>query len=104
MELHWQFTKIPGLTFQFEGDDDLWAFINNKLALDIGGIHGTTTDSLNVDTLGLTERESIPFRSILLRTTCHWFRYPNNHQYHYGKTYDSFTHACSARYQCNCRG
>ena len=54
MKLHWQFTYVSGLTFQFAGDDDLWAFINNKLALDIGGIHNTTLGSLDVDTLGLT--------------------------------------------------
>ncbi|MGB7568469.1 MAG: fibro-slime domain-containing protein [Chitinivibrionales bacterium] len=61
MELHWQFTKVPGLTFQFAGDDDFWAFINNKLVLDIGGIHNTTAGSLNVDTLGLTNDSTYTF-------------------------------------------
>ncbi|MGB7567936.1 MAG: fibro-slime domain-containing protein [Chitinivibrionales bacterium] len=56
MELHWAFENRAGLTFQFEGDDDVWAFINNRLVMDIGGIHNTTPGSVNVDTLGLVNR------------------------------------------------
>lgn len=57
MELHWVFQNRPGLTFQFAGDDDVWAFINNRLVMDIGGIHNTTQGSVNVDTLGLVNRK-----------------------------------------------
>ncbi len=56
MELHWAFENRAGLTFQFAGDDDVWAFINNRLVMDIGGIHNTTPGSVNVDTLGLVNR------------------------------------------------
>jgi len=54
MELHWQFVKVPGLTFHFAGDDDMWAFVNNALVMDIGGIHNTLTGTLNVDNFNLT--------------------------------------------------
>ena len=37
------------LFFQFEGDDDVYLFINGELVLDIGGAHSVTDVSLNVN-------------------------------------------------------
>ncbi len=51
MELHWEFVKVPGLIFRFTGDDDVWAFINDTLRMDIGGIHWASSDSIIVDNL-----------------------------------------------------
>lgn len=56
MELHWTFTMVPGLTFNFTGDDDVWAFVDNKQVMDIGGIHGPLTGSFNVDEIAGLER------------------------------------------------
>lgn len=53
-EIHSSFTYQGGETFTFSGDDDVWVFIDGKLAIDIGGIHSTVTRSVNLDTLGLT--------------------------------------------------
>jgi len=36
------FDYFPGVGFSFFGDDDLWVFVNNKLVLDIGGVHPQT--------------------------------------------------------------
>ncbi|MBN1576663.1 MAG: fibro-slime domain-containing protein [Chitinispirillaceae bacterium] len=51
MELHTKFTKKPGLTFSFEGDDDVWAFVDGKLRMDLGGIHSRVGDLFNLDDL-----------------------------------------------------
>jgi fibro-slime domain-containing protein len=40
-----------GLTFQFTGDDDVWAYLNNTLAMDIGGKHGALNGSIDLDTI-----------------------------------------------------
>jgi len=48
-EIHTQFIYNGGEKFTFTGDDDLWMFINNKLAIDLGGLHPPLSDTVDLD-------------------------------------------------------
>ena len=64
-EIHTQFKYGGGETFNFTGDDDVWVFINNKLAIDLGGVHNAEDASIDMDEhaddLGLKIGEVYPF-------------------------------------------
>jgi fibro-slime domain-containing protein len=57
-EVHTQFNYRGKETFKFTGDDDLWVFINHKLAIDLGGLHPQESDEISLDAqaqrLGIT--------------------------------------------------
>jgi fibro-slime domain-containing protein len=48
-EIHSTFKYNGGEIFQFTGDDDVWVFVNKKLALDLGGVHGVEQDTVDFD-------------------------------------------------------
>jgi fibro-slime domain-containing protein len=64
-EIHTEFEYQGGEKFNFTGDDDVWVFINNQLAIDLGGVHVAETASIDMDkqaaTLGLTKGQVYPF-------------------------------------------
>lgn len=48
-ESHANFKYKPGLRFSFRGDDDIWIYIDNKLAVDLGGTHLAAPGYVNLD-------------------------------------------------------
>jgi fibro-slime domain-containing protein len=66
MELHTNFTYVAGQkqVFTFKGDDDVWVFINDRLVIDLGGLHPQLTATVNLDSqavaLGLVDGASYP--------------------------------------------
>jgi len=56
----------PPPKFDFLGDDDVWVFVNGKLAVDIGGVHSALPSSLTIDAanaalLGMTSGKVYEF-------------------------------------------
>jgi fibro-slime domain-containing protein len=44
-----QYQAAKNATLTFNGDDDVWVFVNGKLTVDISGTHGRTEDSVTVN-------------------------------------------------------
>lgn len=63
-EIHVKFTYSAGQKFTFRGDDDLWIFVNGRLALDVGGQHQALKGVIDFDkqaaALGITVGNSYP--------------------------------------------
>lgn len=43
-----QYCDLSKMNFHFSGDDDLWVFVDGKLALDVGGNHGEIPGSVDI--------------------------------------------------------
>jgi fibro-slime domain-containing protein len=58
LEIHTEFEYKGGEVFTFRGDDDIFTFINGKLAINLGGVHYPQEASVDLDAraqeLGLT--------------------------------------------------
>lgn len=48
-EIHVRFKYVAGQVFTFRGDDDLWIFVNNRLAMDLGSMHAAEEGTIDFD-------------------------------------------------------
>jgi len=48
-EIHVQFQYTAAQKFTFRGDDDLWIFVNGRLALDLGSMHGPEEGTIDFE-------------------------------------------------------
>lgn len=46
-EIHVNFEFRAGQRFSFRGDDDLWIFVNGRLAMDLGSMHGPSEGTID---------------------------------------------------------
>jgi fibro-slime domain-containing protein len=58
VELHTTFAYKGGEYFQFRGDDDVFVYVDKKLVINLGGIHGPETAQVLIDSLGLAKGSS----------------------------------------------
>ena len=56
-ELETEFVYQDGQdqSFTFVGDDDVWVFVNGELVIDLGGVHGAVSQTIDLSRLGLED-------------------------------------------------
>jgi fibro-slime domain-containing protein len=48
-EIHTSFTYKGGEVFSFDGDDDVFTYVDNKLVIDLGGVHTAEKQTIDFD-------------------------------------------------------
>ena len=74
-EIRYWFEYQGGESLAFRGDDDVWVFLNGRLAVDLGGIHNPLNGSVSLDSVNNQVtmcQEALPFTGATCSTVASW--------------------------------